>query len=301
MTHVLAAEVSIGAVPPEPSVARRRGRGRRPTFAVVIATVVVAIAVITAVTGSLLAPKDPGKQRLRDTLIPPMRSGRFGRYVLGSDELGRDVLSRLIAGTRPLLLVVVVSVAAAALFGLVWGLIAGTGGRVVPTVMMRIADMQLSIPPVILAVILAVVFDPGVRTSIVAISLVTWPSYARVVRAETLKVRSSDYVALARVAGLGKIRVLRHHILPNIMNSFVVLCTLQLATAIIFAAALSFLGVGVQAPRPDWGNMLAGGTKYLDSWWLVVVPGVAITILVLSLNVIGDHVRDRFDPRRAAL
>jgi peptide/nickel transport system permease protein len=182
-----------------------------------------------------------------------------------------------------------------------WGLIAGSGDGAVPLVMMRLADIQLSIPPIILAVLLAVMFEPGVRTSIIAIALVTWPLYARVVRAETLKVRSSDYVALARVAGFSRAKVLRHHIVPNIMNSFVVLCTLQLATAIIFAAALSFLGVGVQPPRPDWGNMLAGGTKYLDNYWLVVLPGLAIALLVLSLNVIGDYIRDRLDPRQAQL
>jgi peptide/nickel transport system permease protein len=294
----LITEVDAVMPPAGPTFSRRRRRGRIP---MALASIVVAGAVICALFGESLAPKEPGKQRLRDALIAPGGHGRFGRYLLGTDELGRDVLSRLMAGARPLMIVVIIAVANAATFGLLWGLAAGSSGRLVSTIMMRVADMQLSIPPVVLAVMLAVIYDPGVRTSIVAISLVTWPQYARVVRAETLRVRSSDYVALAKVAGLTRPKVLRLHILPNIMNSFVVLCTLQLATAIIFAAALSFLGVGVQAPRPDWGNMLAGGTKYLDQWWMVVMPGIAITLLVLSLNIIGDHVRNRLDPRRAVL
>ena len=295
MSDLLATEVVTPTL-----IAAPGARTRRHTpISVYLASIVVGATLLAALLGSRLAPQDPYKQHLRDALVPPMRSGRAGRYILGSDELGRDILSRLITGARPLVIVVVVSVAFAATIGLLWGLIAGTGGTARSTVMMRLADIQLAIPPIILAVLLAVIFSPGVRTSVVAISLVTWPLYARIVRAETLRVRSSDYVALARVAGFSRRKVLRVHIVPNIMNSFVVLCTLQLATAIIFAAALSFLGVGVQQPRPDWGNMLAGGTKYLDNYWLVLIPGITITLLVLSLNIIGEHVRDRLDPRSA--
>jgi peptide/nickel transport system permease protein len=275
-------------------------RRRRPIAAIAAAAFVV-VCIVTALLASVLAPYDPERQRITDALLPPGSSGSAGYHLLGTDELGRDVLSRLIYGVRPLLVIVAVSVTLAALFGLLWGLLAGTTQRTLSTVMMRLADMQLAIPPVVIAVMLAVILDPGITTSIVAISIVTWPQYARIVRAEALRVRSSDYVSLARVAGLSRPQVLRHHVLPNVMNSYVVLCTLNLAIAIIFASALSFLGVGVQAPTPDWGNMLAGGTQYLDSWWLVTIPGIAITLLVLSLNVIGDHVRDRLDPRLAVL
>lgn len=163
--------------------------------------------------------------------------------------------------------------------------------------MMRVADMQLSIPPVVLALMLAVALEPGVVSAIIAIAFVTWPEYARVVRAETLRVRTLDYVQLGYVAGLSRSQVLRRHVVPSVLNTFVVLVTLNLSIAIIFAAALSFLGAGVQAPTPDWGNMLAGGTQYLQEWWMVVVPGTAISVTVLALNLLGDHVRDVLDPR----
>jgi peptide/nickel transport system permease protein len=278
-------------------------RGWRPSSGplVVVAAGLVVAAIVVAFAASIVAPYDPYKQNLIDSLLPPGSHGLAGRHLLGTDELGRDILSRLIYGVRPLLAIVIVSVSLAAVFGLAYGLLAGSAPRAPATVLMRLADIQLSIPPIVLAVLLAVILAPGIRTSIVAIVVVTWPQYARVVRAETLRVRTSDYVALARVAGLSRWKILRHHVVPNVMNTFVVLCTLNLAVAIIFAAALSFLGVGVQAPRPDWGNMLAGGTRYLQSWWLVVMPGAAITLLVLSLNIVGDHLRDRLDPRLAVL
>jgi peptide/nickel transport system permease protein len=278
------------------ATSRRRVRLR---LGAILGLMFVALVLFTTLFASWLAPQDPGRQVLADTLLEPGSDGRAGYHLLGTDELGRDVFSRLIYGARPLLVVVGISVAIAATVGLIYGLLAGTAPRAVEAVMMRVADIQLSIPPIILAVLLAVVLDPGIKSSVIAIALVTWPQYARVVRAETLRVKTADYVALARVAGLGRLRVLRHHILPNVMNTFVVLCSLNLAVAIIFESALSFLGVGVQQPRPDWGNMLAGGTQYLDSWWLVVVPGAAISLLVLAVNRLGDELRDLLDPRAA--
>jgi peptide/nickel transport system permease protein len=279
----------------DPSTAGRRKVRLR--LGAIVGLIFVAFVLFTTVFASWLAPQDPGRQVLADTLLKPGSDGRAGYHLLGTDELGRDVFSRLIYGARPLLVVVGISVAIAASVGLIFGLLAGTAPRAVEAVMMRAADIQLSIPPIILAVLLAVVLDPGIKSSVIAIALVTWPQYARVVRAEALRVKTADYVALARVAGLGRLRVLRHHILPNVMNTFVVLCSLNLAVAIIFESALSFLGVGVQQPRPDWGNMLAGGTQYLDSWWLVVVPGAAISLLVLAINRLGDELRDLLDPR----
>jgi peptide/nickel transport system permease protein len=166
---------------------------------------------------------------------------------------------------------------------------------------MRIADIQLSIPPIVLAVLLAVAMEPGITSVITAIALVTWPEYARIVRAETLRVRTSDYVALARVAGLSPLQVLRHHVVPNVVSSFAVIVTLNLSIAILFASALSFLGLGVQPPTPDWGSMLADATQYLGSWWLVLAPGAAITVSVLALNLVGDHVRDLLDPRISSI
>lgn len=260
----------------------------------------VALVVFIGIFAPLVAPMDPQRQVLQDTLLRPGAHGRAGRHLLGTDELGRDIASRLIYGVRPLLVVIVLSVAIAATFGLAYGLIAGASPRGVEATMMRVADIELSIPPIVLAVLLAVVLAPGVKSSVIAIALVTWPQYGRVVRAETLRVKTSDYLALARVAGLGPVRTMRYHIVPNVMNTFVVLCSLNLSVAIIFASALSFLGLGVQPPTPDWGNMLAEGTQYLNSWWMVVMPGAAISLLALAFNRLGDDVRDRLDPRFGA-
>jgi ABC-type dipeptide/oligopeptide/nickel transport system permease subunit len=257
----------------------------------------VVLVVVAGIFAPLVAPMDPNKQVLHDALLPPGSVGRSGRHLLGTDELGRDIASRLVYGIRPLIVVILLSVSIAAFFGLLFGLLAGTAPRPGEATMMRVADIQLSIPPIILAVLLAVVLAPGVKSTVIAIALVTWPQYARVVRAEVLRVKTSDYVALARVAGLGPLRSLRDHIVPNVMNTFVVLCSLNLSVAIIFASALSFLGLGVQPPTPDWGNMLAEGTQYLNSWWMVVMPGIAISLLALAFNRLGDDLRDRLDPR----
>jgi len=282
------------AVPTVDHPSRRRF-AISPSAAVALAWVVIIL--IAGIAAPLVAPMDPNKQVLQDTLLPPGSVGRAGRHLLGTDELGRDIASRLVYGIRPLLIVITLSVAIASLIGLLYGLIAGTSPRPGEATMMRIADIQLSIPPIVLAVLLAVVLAPGVKSSVIAIALVTWPQYARVVRAETLRVKTSDYLALSRVAGLGPLRSLRDHIVPNVMNTFIVLCSLNLSVAIIFESALSFLGLGVQPPTPDWGNMLAEGTQYLDSWWMVVMPGIAISLLALAFNRLGDDLRDRLDPR----
>lgn len=264
----------------------------RLTVPVAVSGIVLLLILAAGLAAPWIAPRDPVQQSLADALRPP-----GGSHLLGTDELGRDVFSRLIWGVRPLATIVFSSVGIAAAFGFLYGLVAGTVRGPLATTMMRIADIQLSIPPVILAVLLAVSMSPGVVSVITAIALVTWPEYARIVRAETLRVRTSDYVALARVAGLSPPRLLRHHIVPNVVSGFVVICTLNLSVAILFASALSFLGMGVQPPTADWGSMLAAATQYLDSWWLVLAPGAAITVSVLALNLVGDHVRDLLDPR----
>ena len=266
----------------------------RLTVPVAVSGIVLLLILAAGLAAPWIAPRDPVQQSLADALRPP-----GGGHLLGTDELGRDVFSRLIWSVRPLATIVFSSVGIAAAFGFLYGLVAGTVRGPLATAMMRIADIQLSIPPVILAVLLAVSMSPGVVSVITAISLVTWPEYARIVRAETLRVRTSDYVALARVAGLSPPRLLRHHIVPNVVSGFVVICTLNLSVAILFASALSFLGMGVQPPTADWGSMLAAATQYLDSWWLVLAPGAAITVSVLALNLVGDHVRDLLDPRIA--
>lgn len=265
---------------------------------VVVSMMVIALVLLAAVAAPLITTRGPNDQVLIDSLLAPGSTGAEGRYLLGTDNLGRDIFTRLVYGVQPLVIIVLVSVGLAAAFGLLYGLIAGVSRGWLGTVMMRLADVQLSVPPVILAIVLAVAMSPGKVSVITAIALVTWPQTARVVRSEVLRIRESDYVQLARVAGLSGPQILRHHILPNVMNSFVVLCTLNLSVAIIFAAALSFLGLGVQPPSPSWGGMLAEGTAFIQhSWWMVAIPGLAITITVLALNVLGDRLRDILDPR----
>ena len=261
----------------------------------VIAGAVLILVLVMTVAAPLLAPSPPNQQDLTAGLLPPFTGG----HLLGTDELGRDVLSRLIYGGRPILLIAFVSTTAALIVGVIAGLAAGFLGRGVDMVIMRIADIQLSVPPIALAVLLAASMGPGVKSAMVAIPLVTGPQIARVVRADVMRVSSSDFVALARVAGLSQFTIARRHVVPNVSTVVVVVGTLNLGVAVIYSAAMSFLGLGVQAPRADWGNMLAGGTQYLDSWWLVVFPGAMLTLVVLCVTLVGDALRDRLDPRHS--
>jgi peptide/nickel transport system permease protein len=266
------------------SVARRPAAMRSAVArqgAFYLATAVMVLVVLMALLAPHLGLQNPYNQNLEDVLRGPHLGGK---HLLGTDDLGRDVFSRI-----------------AASFGFVYGLLAGFSRGIVGEIAMRISDIQLSIPPVILAVVFAVALTPGVKSVVLAVALVTWPQYARVIRAEVLRLRTTEFVRLARTAGLTRTQILRRHIVPNVLNSLVVLVTLDLSTAVLFASALSFLGAGVQQPRPDWGNMLASGVGYMQtSWWLVVMPGLAITIVILSMNIIGDRVRDLLDPKRKA-
>ncbi|MBO0837058.1 MAG: ABC transporter permease, partial [Actinobacteria bacterium] len=269
----------------------------RPPLAGPVAAGFIILVVLVGILAPVLAPADPLRQHLQDSLLPP--GSRMGGtlYLLGTDDLGRDVLSRLIYGIRPLTVVVSLAVASSAAVGFVYGLVAGYLGGRVDVAMMRLADMQLSIPPIILAILLAFLLRPGVTSSAAAIAFVTWPGYGRLVRSEVLRVRSSDYVQLARVAGLQGPRLVWGHVVPNVLNAFAVLVTLNIAIAVLISAALSFLGLGVEPPQADWGNMLAEGVRLLNTWWMVVLPGAAVTALILASNTAGDWVRDALDPR----
>lgn len=276
----------------------RRGNGQ---WTFLLAAAVVLLVALLAIAAPLLGLRDPLDQSLADVTKPPGHVAQGMRYLLGTDALGRDVLSRLVHGIRPLATIVVLAVSLAASFGFLYGLLAGFSRGLWGHLAMRICDIQLSIPPVVLAVVFAVAFEPGVRSVVLAVALVTWPQYARVIRSEVLRLRTTEFVLLARAAGLSGAQILRHHIVPNVLNSFIVLVTLEMSTVVLFASALSFIGVGVQEPRPDWGNMLASGTAYMQTaWWLVVIPGLAICVVVLCLNTIGDRLRDILDPRQRA-
>jgi len=263
----------------------------RMKSAPVVSIALLALVVLGGLLASVLAPYNPETQNLAAALQHPS-----AQHVFGTDDLGRDVASRLVYGIRPLGVVSLVGVAVGATFGILIGLISGSARGWVESVLMRLADIMLSIPPIVLAVLLALLFGAGEESAIIAIALVLWPQFARVARADTVSVLASEYCDLARVAGLSRLTLIRRHVVMNITNNLIVLGTLSFGTAILVSSALSFLGLGTEPPLPDWGNMLAEATQYPTAWWMLVFPGAALTIAVLSLNSIGDWLRDVTDP-----
>jgi peptide/nickel transport system permease protein len=257
----------------------------------VLAIGFLVLIVVVATFAPLLSPDNPDSQLLQNALQSPSV-----RHLFGTDELGRDVFSRVLWGIRPLGVVSVIGVALGGSIGTAFGLIAGSSRGAVEATMMRFADIMLSIPPIVLAVLLALLFGAGEKSAIIAITLVLWPQFARISRADTIAVLASDYCQLAWVAGMRRIKIIRLHVLPNIMNNVTVLVTLSFGTAVLVSSALSFLGLGTEPPRPDWGNMLAEGTQYPTAWWLLVFPGLALTLAVLAVNSAGDWLRDALDP-----
>lgn len=271
-------------------------------FQKITLTVVIFICaafVLVAVFAPLFAPYDPLHGVLIERLQPPMWAGEgSAKHILGTDRLGRDILSRLIYGARISLAVCVLAIFVAGSIGSVLGLLAGYFGGVLETVIMRLVDLALSFPIILLALLFGVLYGPGFSNVIIVISLVLWSQYARLARAETLKIKQEDYVDLARTAGCSSFRILWRHITPNIAGSLIVLATLQVGTVIIIEASLSFLGVGVPPPTPAWGTMIADGRSYINSAsWLAIVPGVAMLFTVMSVNVLGDFLAEKLNPR----
>ena len=255
--------------------------------------------VFMAVFAPLLAPHSPIDQTLRDKLLPPfwLEGGSF-KYVLGTDAFGRDILSRLIYGARISLLVALLALTAGGGVGLVVGIVAGYLGGVIESILMRLVDAAFTFPAILFALLLAVTLGQGLGTLVIAISLLLWASFARVIRGEVLALKQRDFVALAKVRGCSEPRIMLTHILPNVLNTFMVLVTLNIGVVVIAEASLSFLGAGIPPPTPTWGLMVSEGRGRIgDAWWVSLIPGLAITALVLSVNVCGDWLRDRLDPR----
>jgi len=264
----------------------------------IIGLVIIGLLMIVAVFAPFIAPYDPTKGTLGDRLTPPAwQEGGSTAHLLGTDLLGRDTLSRLIFGARTSLAVAVLAILVSGIVGSLLGAIAGYLGGWVNTIIMRLVDLAFSFPAILLAMVLAVVVGPSFFNIIFVISLVLWAEYARMARGETLRVREMDFVALAQVAGVSKTRILVRHILPNVASSLIVLATLQVGIVIIMESSLSFLGVGVPPPTPDWGSMIAEGRSYVvTAWWLSLVPGVAIVATVLSFNLLGDTLTELINP-----
>ena len=263
-----------------------------------IALAVLVIFVVVAVFGPWISPHDPLKGSLRARLDPPAwQEGGSWQYVFGTDRLGRDILSRLIAGARISLTVCVLVIAIAGTIGTAIGTFAGYFGGWADRILMRLVDLALSFPVILLALLLGAISGPSFTNIIIVISLVLWSQYARMARGETMKIRNEDYVDLARTSGLGPLRIIWSHILPNIAPSLIVVATLQVGVVIVLESSLSFLGVGVPPPAPSWGSMVADGRSYITSaWWLCMIPGLAILITVMAVNLLGDALADRINP-----
>jgi peptide/nickel transport system permease protein len=258
----------------------------------------IVLFVLAAVFAPLLAPYDPNSQNLIARLKPPGTTSRTFHYLLGSDELGRDLLSRVIFGARASLIVAFASVLLSGTFGVAAGMIAGYRRGIAELVIMRIVDVFLSIPAILLAIITVAVLGPSLLNVIVVLALTRWPRYARVAYGQTLAVANMPYVKLSTLMGASIFRVLGLHILPNIIGAVSVVATLEFGLMVLFEAGLSFLGLGVQPPTASWGAMLSTGRNYIaNAWWVATFPGLSLFLLVLAVNLIGDTVRDRLDPR----
>ncbi len=250
--------------------------------------------VVGAVLADRLAPFGPGEQDITRRLEPPALRG----HVLGTDELGRDILSRLLHGGRVSLLVGVIAVGLSCPVGMLVGVTAGYAGRRVDDVLMRVTEVQLAIPTILLAIAVIGVLGPGLSNVILTLTVTGWTLYARLIRGETLAVKERDYVLAARAAGAGDLRIMGRHVIPNVLSPVIVVAVFAVANMIILEATLSFLGLGVEPQVVTWGRMLNTGRLYLaTAWWLMTFPGLAIFVTVLSVNLIGDHLRDWLDPR----
>lgn len=261
--------------------------------------VVVAAVIIAAIFAPLLAPYSPTSGDLGEALVPPFWSaGGTTHHLLGTDMFGRDVLSRILHGARVSLSISLIAIFISGVMGTLVGLVSGLYGGFVDAVLMRIVDIGLSMPLILMAVLLAVVLGASLTTIIVVIGLLLWPRYARQIRGEVLGIKEQDFVALARTAGCSVWRIMFRHLLPNVIPTLLVLITLQVGYVILLESSLSFLGVGVPPPHPAWGLMVADGRGTIaTAWWVALFPGVAILLTVLALNHLGDYVRDRLDPR----
>lgn len=274
---------------------RRLGRNKRAIFGGII----LVLMVFTAVGAPVLSPHDPLEQDLRQRLLPPaFMPGGTWEHPLGTDALGRDLLSRLLYGSRISLLVGFVVVVIAGTVGGAVGLIAGYSGGWFDMALMRIADIQLTVPVLVLAITLAAILGPSLRNVVLVLFLATWVLYARVVRGEVLSLREQGFVEAARALGQSHYRIITRHLLPNVIPSVLVIGSLQVGQMINMEAALSFLGLGVPAEIPTWGGVAATGRNYIDSaWWVSTIAGIVIWCTAMGLNFLGDWLRDELDPR----
>jgi peptide/nickel transport system permease protein len=298
--------MTVGSLAQAGEVARRQVVSWRYTRwgrfvtepAAVFGSVILAALIIAAISAPILAPHDPIETSLRLRNVPPFWDAKGNTdYLLGTDPVGRDLLSRIIYGARVSLFVGIVVTLLAAVLGVVVGLLAGYYGGVIDEVLMRIADLFLVFPFILLAVTIIAVLGAGITNLIITLVITGWVQYARLVRGQVLTLKEVQYVDAARVAGAKDARIIGRHILPNLLASVVVLGTLQMAFVLLTEAALSFLGLGVNPSTPTWGTMINEGRNYIyNAWWVITFPGIAILLTVLAINMLGDWLRDVLDP-----
>jgi len=260
----------------------------------VLGTCIILSLILVAALAPLLATYNPYEQVLGDRLLPPST-----QYFFGTDSLGRDIYSRVVYGARVTLTIAFLVAAISTPLGMLIGILAGYLGGMVDEVLMRVADVFLAFPRLILAIAFAAALGPGVENAIVAIAVAHWPSYARLARAETLNVRNNDYIQATRALGAGKVRIMAGYIAPMTLSSIIVRMSLDMGTIILTAAGLGFLGLGAQPPMPEWGLMVSDGRQFLvDQWWVSTLPGLAILVVVMGFNLLGDGIRDVLDPHQ---
>jgi peptide/nickel transport system permease protein len=283
--------------------ALERGRVRGRTVALrrflaasrlnLVAVVLVAIIVFVGIFGPWLSPYEPNRIDLLQRLLPPS-----GAHLFGTDDFGRDIFSRVLVGARISLQVAAVILLAAVAVGTVLGLISGLAGGLVDEIVMRVTDLFLAFPALILAAAIAATLGPNLTNTMLALSTVFWPWYARLVRGQVLSLREREYILFARVAGASMSRIVFRHLLRNVMPLVIVQASLDVGYAILFTSSLSFLGLGAQAPTPEWGAMMTDARGFLrDYWWYPTFPGLALALTVVGFNLLGDGLRDWLDPR----
>lgn len=256
--------------------------------------IVVALLMLVALLAPVLAPGSPFEQDLTGRLQPPSAAAWFG-----TDELGRDLYTRIVHGSRLTLYIVVLVAVIVAPVGLLVGTAAGYLGGWIDQVLMRVTDIFLAFPRLILALAFAAALGPGIENAVIAIAITAWPPYARVARAETLTLRNSDFINAVRLQGASSLRIILRHVTPLCLSSLIIRLTLDMAGIILTAAGLGFLGLGAQPPDPEWGAMIAKGRDYvLDQWWVAGIPGIAILVASLGFNLLGDGLRDVLDPKQ---
>ncbi len=272
---------------------------RYPVLPILLLLIVL---VIPAAFADFIAPHDPKLGSLSVKLLPPVwMEGGTTEHLLGTDRVGRDILTRIMYGARVSVVTAVIAIFIAGIIGTSLGIIAGYTGGLVDGVVMRLVDISLSIPIILLALVLVAAVGASMSTVITVLVLLMWSRYARLVRGETLAVRVQDFIARAQVSGSSHRRIMFRHVFPNVFNSVIVLATLNVGFVIILESALSFLGAGIPPPQPAWGLMVADGRVLITSpngWWVAMFPGLAIMLVVLSMNLLGDWLRDRLDPKQ---